>query len=133
MPSSKSTLKLTTRDPDASKEAIIIAATQEFAELGLGGARVDRIAEVDENSIKKRLFRIIPRVEEHVVIFIDVVIQTTLDVSTGDVFLLRLLILRKFVEIFNPLKALVRKCTLDEGRELLNGLLGSHGRREATL
>jgi len=45
LPSTKSTLKPTTRDPDASKESILVAATQEFAELGLAGARVDRIAE----------------------------------------------------------------------------------------
>jgi AcrR family transcriptional regulator len=33
------------RDPDATKQRILAAATQEFAKFGLGGARVDRIAE----------------------------------------------------------------------------------------
>jgi AcrR family transcriptional regulator len=32
------------RDPDATKQRILVAATQEFAKFGLGGARVDRIA-----------------------------------------------------------------------------------------
>ncbi len=34
-----------TRDPEACKAAILAAATKEFAANGLGGARVDRIAE----------------------------------------------------------------------------------------
>lgn len=34
-----------TRDPDATREAILSAATDEFAQHGLAGARVDRIAE----------------------------------------------------------------------------------------
>ncbi len=34
-----------TRDPEATREAILCAATGEFARHGLGGARVDRIAE----------------------------------------------------------------------------------------
>lgn len=32
------------RDPDATQARILVAATQEFAKHGLGGARVDRIA-----------------------------------------------------------------------------------------
>lgn len=32
------------RDPDATQARILVAATQEFARYGLGGARVDRIA-----------------------------------------------------------------------------------------
>jgi AcrR family transcriptional regulator len=32
------------RDPDATQARILVAATQEFAKYGLGGARVDRIA-----------------------------------------------------------------------------------------
>jgi AcrR family transcriptional regulator len=36
----------TTRDPDATRARILAAAEAEFAEHGLGGARVDRIAEV---------------------------------------------------------------------------------------
>src|SRR5688500_10592170 len=32
------------RDPEATREAILTAATDEFAAFGLGGARVDRIA-----------------------------------------------------------------------------------------
>lgn len=34
-----------TRDRDSSKETILVAATEEFAEKGLQGARVDQIAE----------------------------------------------------------------------------------------
>ncbi|MFT5893845.1 MAG: AcrR family transcriptional regulator [bacterium] len=45
MPAQKPTSKPTTRDRDASKETILIAATEEFAEKGLRGARVDQIAE----------------------------------------------------------------------------------------
>jgi AcrR family transcriptional regulator len=41
------------RDPEATREAILAAATEEFAELGLGGARVDRIAE--RAGINKRM------------------------------------------------------------------------------
>jgi AcrR family transcriptional regulator len=41
------------RDPEATKEAILVAATREFAELGLGGARVDGIAE--RAGINKRM------------------------------------------------------------------------------
>ena len=32
------------RDPEATREAILTAATDQFAEHALGGARVDRIA-----------------------------------------------------------------------------------------
>ncbi len=42
-----------TRDPIATREAILLGATQEFAEHGLGGARVDRIAE--RADINKRM------------------------------------------------------------------------------
>jgi AcrR family transcriptional regulator len=45
LPAQKPTSKPTTRDRDASKETILIAATEEFAEKGLRGARVDQIAE----------------------------------------------------------------------------------------
>lgn len=41
------------RDADRSQQAILDAARDEFAQLGLGGARVDRIAE--RASINKRL------------------------------------------------------------------------------
>jgi AcrR family transcriptional regulator len=41
------------RDADASRARILEAATAEFAELGLGGARVDRIA--DAASVNKRM------------------------------------------------------------------------------
>ena len=41
------------RDADRSQQAILDAATAEFAEFGLGGARVDRIAERAE--VNKRL------------------------------------------------------------------------------
>jgi len=41
------------RDPEATREAILIAATDEFAAYGLGGARVDRIAE--RAGINKRM------------------------------------------------------------------------------
>ncbi len=41
------------RDPEATREAILTAATDEFAEHGLGGARVDRIAE--RAGINKRM------------------------------------------------------------------------------
>jgi AcrR family transcriptional regulator len=36
--------KAQVRDPDATQARILLAATQEFAKHGLGGARVDRIA-----------------------------------------------------------------------------------------
>ena len=36
--------KAQVRDPDATQARILVAATQEFAKHGLGGARVDRIA-----------------------------------------------------------------------------------------
>ncbi len=42
-----------TRDPDATRAAILAAATEEFARHGLGGARVDRIA--DAAGINKRM------------------------------------------------------------------------------
>jgi AcrR family transcriptional regulator len=42
-----------TRDPEATRAAILAAATDEFAEFGLGGARVDRIAE--RAGINKRM------------------------------------------------------------------------------
>lgn len=42
-----------TRDPDATRAAILKAATDEFAQHGLGGARVDRIAE--KAGINKRM------------------------------------------------------------------------------
>jgi AcrR family transcriptional regulator len=41
------------RDPEATREAILTAATDEFADFGLGGARVDRIAE--RAGINKRM------------------------------------------------------------------------------
>ena len=41
------------RDPEATREAILTAATDEFAAYGLGGARVDRIAE--RAGINKRM------------------------------------------------------------------------------
>ena len=41
------------RDPEATREAILTAATDEFAGFGLGGARVDRIAE--RAGINKRM------------------------------------------------------------------------------
>lgn len=41
------------RDPEATREAILTAATEEFAGHGLGGARVDRIAE--RAGINKRM------------------------------------------------------------------------------
>ena len=43
----------TSRDPEATREAILTAATDEFAAYGLGGARVDRIAE--RAGINKRM------------------------------------------------------------------------------
>jgi AcrR family transcriptional regulator len=43
------------RDPDATKQRILAAATQEFARFGLGGARVDRIA-VRAKSNKRMLY-----------------------------------------------------------------------------
>jgi AcrR family transcriptional regulator len=42
-----------TRDPEATRAAILAAATDEFAQHGLGGARVDRIAA--RASINKRM------------------------------------------------------------------------------
>ena len=42
-----------TRDPEATREAILSAATREFADHGLAGARVDRIAE--RAGINKRM------------------------------------------------------------------------------
>lgn len=53
MPVLKPTSKPTTRDRDASKEKILVAATHEFAEKGLQGARVDQIAE--RASVNKRM------------------------------------------------------------------------------
>ena len=41
------------RDPEATRAAILAAATDEFAAYGLGGARVDRIAE--RAGINKRM------------------------------------------------------------------------------
>jgi AcrR family transcriptional regulator len=41
------------RDPEATRAAILTAATEEFAAFGLGGARVDRIAE--RAGINKRM------------------------------------------------------------------------------
>ena len=37
-------IKPTARDPERTRARILLAATQEFARFGLGGARVDRIA-----------------------------------------------------------------------------------------
>ncbi|MBA3477463.1 MAG: TetR family transcriptional regulator, partial [Lautropia sp.] len=45
--------RTTSRDPEATREAILTAATDEFAAFGLGGARVDRIAE--RAGINKRM------------------------------------------------------------------------------
>jgi len=45
--------RTTIRDPEATREAILTAATDEFAAFGLGGARVDRIAE--RAGINKRM------------------------------------------------------------------------------
>ena len=42
---SRSPERVVTRDPDATRQAILRAATTEFAQHGLAGARVDRIAE----------------------------------------------------------------------------------------
>lgn len=42
-----------TRDPDATRHAILRAATDEFAQHGLAGARVDRIA--DRAGVNKRM------------------------------------------------------------------------------
>jgi AcrR family transcriptional regulator len=42
-----------TRDPGATRAAILQAATDEFSQYGLGGARVDRIA--DKAGINKRM------------------------------------------------------------------------------
>lgn len=42
-----------TRDPEATRKAILIAATAEFAAKGLGGARVDQIAE--KAGVNKRM------------------------------------------------------------------------------
>lgn len=41
------------RDPEATRQAILTAATEEFAAFGLGGARVDRIAQ--RAGINKRM------------------------------------------------------------------------------
>lgn len=43
------------RDPDATQARILVAATQEFAKYGLGGARVDRIA-IRAKSNKRMLY-----------------------------------------------------------------------------
>ena len=43
----------TKRDPEASKTAILVAATSEFAEHGFAGARIDRIA--DRAGVNKRM------------------------------------------------------------------------------
>jgi len=43
---SRSPERVVTRDPDATRQAILRAATTEFAQHGLAGARVDRIAEL---------------------------------------------------------------------------------------
>jgi AcrR family transcriptional regulator len=45
--------KTASRDPEATREAILVAATDVFAAYGLGGARVDRIAE--RAGINKRM------------------------------------------------------------------------------
>ncbi len=45
--------RVVTRDPEATRAAILAAATEEFAAHGLGGARVDRIA--DRAGINKRM------------------------------------------------------------------------------
>ncbi len=50
---SASTERTVSRDPEATREAILTAATNEFAGFGLGGARVDRIAE--RAGINKRM------------------------------------------------------------------------------
>jgi len=38
-------MKVNSRDPERTRQKILAAATEEFARYGLGGARVDRIAE----------------------------------------------------------------------------------------
>src|SRR5262245_32679970 len=38
-------MKVVSRDPERTRQRILAAATEEFARYGLGGARVDRIAE----------------------------------------------------------------------------------------
>jgi AcrR family transcriptional regulator len=54
MPSAKTkTPEPRSRDADRSQQAILLAARDEFAQHGLGGARVDRIAE--RASVNKRL------------------------------------------------------------------------------
>lgn len=50
---SRSRDRTVTRDPEATREAILAAATHEFAQHGLAGARVDRIAE--RAGINKRM------------------------------------------------------------------------------
>jgi AcrR family transcriptional regulator len=37
-------MKVSSRDPERTRQKILVAATEEFARYGLGGARVDRIA-----------------------------------------------------------------------------------------
>ena len=54
MPSAKAkTAETRSRDADRSQQAILLAARDEFAQHGLGGARVDRIAE--RADVNKRL------------------------------------------------------------------------------
>jgi AcrR family transcriptional regulator len=51
--SASQVIPLRTRDADRTQQEILQAATQEFAELGLGGARMDSIAE--RAGVNKRL------------------------------------------------------------------------------
>jgi AcrR family transcriptional regulator len=58
------------RDPDATRARILLAAEKEFARVGLGGARVDRIA-AQAKSNKRMLYHYFGNKEELFAITVD--------------------------------------------------------------
>ena len=81
MPSTPATvLPLRTRDADRTQQAILRAATAEFAELGLGGARIDAIAE--RAGVNKRLIYYYFTGKEE--LFLAVLEQTYADIRQAE-------------------------------------------------
>lgn len=68
------------RDADATKARILTAAKAEFARLGLGGARVDEIAEKAEAN-KRMIYHYFGNKED---LFIAVLEETYLDIRTAE-------------------------------------------------
>ena len=77
---SMSKVKPKTRDADATKARILAAAKQEFAENGLGGARVDVIAD-SANANKRMIYHYFGNKEE---LFRTVLVNAYVDIRTAE-------------------------------------------------